>query len=135
MQKLSNNYQDLQVWNLNPGKGPRGPFLVTQSGVAPGDDRVRGGLFVLRPDGKWVDITVYLIAEHPEQLDEAVFDSTQAIVELLTGLGIEAEVEDPPVSEDRVREWLARSGPGTVMDRLRQWVQDYRRRRRETGTG
>ena len=40
---------------MNLGSGSeRGPYLVTQTGVAPRAERPRTQMSVLRPDGRWV---------------------------------------------------------------------------------
>ena len=54
MRTITNNTQDARVLDLGP-EGERGPFLVTQVGVAPGDELCRDRFFVLRPDGMWAD--------------------------------------------------------------------------------
>lgn len=135
MNRLTNNYVEVRVWDLEPHDAERGPFLVTQAGSAPDDDLLRESLFVLRPDGLWVDITCYLSTGQAEAMDEAVFDSTQQIMELLEQLGPEAKVADLPVSEDGLRAWLDGTAPGTELERLHQWVEHYLQRRRERQPG
>ena len=54
MRTITNDYRNAQILNLGSG-GERGPYLVTQTGVAPSDPIPKTRMFVLRPDGCWVD--------------------------------------------------------------------------------
>ena len=60
MRTISNNYQDVELLDLGSEGEMRGPFLVMQEGCTPGEEALRESLFVLRPDGCWVDVNVYL---------------------------------------------------------------------------
>lgn len=126
---LSNDYQHLSVWDLCTGGQERGPFLVTQAGVAPGSDAVEDGLYVLRRDGSWVHISIYLAAERPEAVDEAMFDSTHQVVELLEQLSGDARVLNPPLAEDRLQDWLKGASALDTLERVRQLARDYLLRR------
>ena len=71
--------------NLGPG-GERGPYLVTQTGVSPNDPLAKERMFVLRPDGRWVDFNAYVCQGKPEAMDEIVFSTTTEImIPLLVG--------------------------------------------------
>ena len=50
MRTITNDYRDAQILNLG-SVGERGPYLVTQTGVAPRDSLPKTRMFVLRPDG------------------------------------------------------------------------------------
>lgn len=128
MPTLSNNFTAVEMWNLNPGNAERGPFLVVQPGIAPGDDQVRESLFLLRPDGKWVDSLYYGATGKPELLDEAVFPSSKAVMELFGHLGPVAEVEPTEVSPADLAAWLQRSAGSNPLQRVRNFLEGYRQR-------
>ena len=67
MRTITNNYRDAQILNLGSG-GERGPYLVTQTGVAPSDPFGKERMFVLRPDGRWVDFNAYACQGKPEAI-------------------------------------------------------------------
>ena len=52
MRTITNDYHDAQILNLGAGS-ERGPYLVTQTGVAPRAPLPKTRMFVLRPDGFW----------------------------------------------------------------------------------
>ena len=133
MKTLTNDYTAVRVWNLEGPQGQRGPYLVTQLGIAPNDELMRESLFLLRPDGCWVDVTAYMSAGQPEFAEEAFFDSTEQIMTLLDQLGAEVKVADLPVSEEGLRAWLANNPPGTALARAQLWVEQYLERRRQRG--
>ena len=62
MRTITNDYRDARIMNLGSGS-ERGPYLVTQTGVAPRAERPRTQMFVLRPDGRWVDFNTYACQE------------------------------------------------------------------------
>ena len=71
MRTITNDYKDAQILNLG-SEGERGPYLVTQTGVAPDDAFLKTRMFVLRPDGQWVDFNAYVCKGKPEAIDEIV---------------------------------------------------------------
>lgn len=129
MRTLTNNYQDVEVWNLDSWSGARGPFLVVQMGVPPGRENAGEGVYFLRPDGSWVDATHYMASGKPELLDEAVFGTTQEVMGLLAQLDPEAKVAETEVDEEALRSALARAAGQNPMERCRLWLEGYRRRR------
>lgn len=135
MPAISNDYSRVQVWSLSPSAEKRGPYLVTQTGYAPGSDDAMETLYVLRPDGTWADINAYLSSDEPQLLDEAVFESMASIVHLLESLPPQPRTADLPVSEERLRLWLERHPPGTALETARRWVAEYRERRRQKQKG
>src|SRR3981081_1811860 len=80
MRTITNNYTDSQILNLGNGTD-RGPYLVTQIGVAPTDQRAKTRMFVLRPDGRWVDFNAYVCQGKSEAMDEIVFASILKLME------------------------------------------------------
>jgi len=131
MSTISNDYNRVQVWNLSADDEKRGPYLVTQAGYASSADDASESLFVLRPDGTWVDINAYLSSEQPDHLDEAVFDSMAAVVHLLEHLPPQPTIAQLPVSEERLRLWLEEHPPGTLLDTARRWIGQYCERRKQ----
>lgn len=67
MSEINNHHRALNVVDLNPSLSRRGLFLVTQVGVAPDDLTCRERMSVLRRDGCWVDLAVYLSSGQPEK--------------------------------------------------------------------
>lgn len=131
MRTITNHYQDLEVWNLDPWSGQRGPFLVVQTGMAPGDDQLRERLFVLRPDGQWVDIHYYAVTADPELMDQALFTGMPQIMTLLDKLPAKPEVADLNPDEESLRAWLTRTAGSDPVARLRLWLEQYKQRRRD----
>ncbi|MGC8988601.1 MAG: hypothetical protein ACP5MD_00595 [Verrucomicrobiia bacterium] len=131
MPKITNDYSKVQVWDLSPLPNERGPFLVTQTGYPPGSDDVAESLYVLRPDGTWADINAYLSAENPSLMDEALFESMPAVIHLLESLPPQPTIASLPVSEERLRAWLERHPPGTLLETVRRWIAEYRVRRKQ----
>jgi hypothetical protein len=129
MRELTNDYRDLQVINLDPHSGDPGPYLVTQSGTAQFNAECRESLFVLRPDGVWVDINAYLGEGTLDGLQAALFGNLAQVQALLDSLPSEAKVAELPVSEDGLATFLATHPPGTTRQRLRAWVEAYEARR------
>ena len=80
MRTITNDYHDAQILNLGAGS-ERGPYLVTQTGVAPRDAIPKTRMFVLRPDGFWVDFNAYASQGKPEAMDEIVFSTTTQVME------------------------------------------------------
>src|SRR5438552_18698351 len=98
MRTITNNYRDAHILNLRSG-GERGPYLVTQTGVAPNDSLAKERMFVLRPDGRWVDFNGYACQGRPEAMDEIVFSTTGESMETLDSLFGRAHVVVLPVAE------------------------------------
>ena len=109
MGTINNSFTSVEMWNPTRG-ADRGPFLVVQAGIAPGDELVRESLFILRPDGKWVDPMWSRGCWKPELLDEALFP--QAVMELLGRLGPKARWSQPRSVTRELQAWIGRtSGP------------------------
>ena len=72
MRTITNDYRDAEILDLGSGY-ETGPFLVTQTGVGPNDPVPKTKMFVLRPDGQWVDFNAYAGKGKPEAMDELVF--------------------------------------------------------------
>src|SRR6266540_4703466 len=95
MHTVTNNYRDAHILNLGSG-GERGPYLVTQTGASPNDPLARERMFVLRPDGRWVDFNAYVCQDKPEAMDEIVFSTTTEVMETFGKLMGRPQVLDLP---------------------------------------
>src|SRR5947207_14654678 len=80
MRTITNDYRDAQILNLGSGS-ERGPYLVTQPGVAPRAEIPKTRMFVLRPDGYWAEFNAYASEGKAEAMDEIVFSTTTQAME------------------------------------------------------
>src|SRR6266513_5296805 len=134
MRTISNNYRDVHVLNLVSG-GERGPYLVTQTGVAPNDSLAKERMFVLRPDGRWVDFNAYACQGKPEAIDEVVFSTTAEVMETFAKLLGRPQVLDLPVDEAGLKTWIERQKSGNPLEAAREWAVGYKERRRKPRRG
>ena len=130
MRTITNNYRDAQILNLGSG-GEGGPYLVTQTGVAPSDPMPKTRMFVLRPDGYWVDFNAYACQGKPEAMDELVFPDTTKVVEVFGKLFGQPRVLDLPVDETGLKAWIERQKSGNPLEAAREWAVGYQERRRK----
>jgi len=134
MRTITNNYRDTHVLNLGSG-GDRGPYLVTQTGVAPTDPLAKERMFVLRPDGRWVDFNAYACQGKPEAIDEIVFSNTTEVMETFGKLMGRPQVFDLPVDEAGLKAWIERQKSGNPLEAAREWAVGYKGRRRKPRRG
>jgi hypothetical protein len=130
MHTITNNYRDAHILNLGSG-GDRGPYLVTQTGVSPTDPLPKERMFVLRPDGHWVDFKAYASQGKPEAIDEIVFTSTTQIMQTFGKLFGRPQVHDLPVDEAGLRAWIERQKTGDPLQAARDWAVGYQERHRK----
>ena len=130
MHAITNNYRDAHILNLGSG-GERGPYLVTQTGVSPKDAIPKTRMFVLCPDGSWVDFNVYASQGKPEAMDEIVFSTTTQIMETFGKLFGAARVLDLPVNEEGLKAWIERQEHGDPLEAARAWAREYKVRHRK----
>jgi len=130
MHTLTNNYRDTHILNLGSG-GQSGPYLVTQTGASPSDAFAKERMFVLRPDGRWVDFNAYACQGKPEAMDEIVFTSTTQIMETFGKLFGRPQVLDLPVDEAGLKAWLERQKDGNPLEAARVWAKEYKIRHRK----
>lgn len=130
MPTITNNYRDAHILNLGSG-GERGPYLVTQTGVSPKDPIPKARMFVLRPDGNWVDFNVYASQGKPEAMDEIVFSTTTQIMETFGKLFGPPRVLDLPVNEEGLKAWLERHKDGNALEAASAWAIGYQERHRK----
>jgi hypothetical protein len=134
MRTITNNYRDTHVLNLGSG-GERGPYLVTQTGVSPNDPLPKERMFVLRPDGRWVDFNAYACQDKPEAMDEIVFSTTAEVMEIFGKLLGRPQVLDLPIDEAGLKAWIERQNTGNPLEAARAWAAGYQERRRKKRRG
>ena len=130
MHTITNNYRDAHILNLG-SSGERGPYLVTQTGVSPKDPLPKERMFVLRPDGRWVDFNAYACQGKPEVIDEVVFSTTAEVMETFGKLLGRPQVLDLPVDEAGLKAWIERQRDGNPLESARAWAVGYKERRRK----
>jgi hypothetical protein len=130
MRTLTNNYRDAHILNLGSGD-ERGPYLVTQTGVSPNDSLPKERMFILRPDGRWVDFNAYACQGKPEAMDEIVFSTTTEVMETFGKLFGRPQVLDLPVDEAGLQAWIERQKTGDPLQAARNWAAGYQERHRK----
>jgi hypothetical protein len=130
MRTITNHYRDSHVLNLGSGGG-RGPYLVTQTGVGPTDPLPKERMFVLRPDGRWVDFNAYACQRKPEAIDEIVFTTINEVMETFGKLLGRPQVLDLPIDEVGLKAWIERQKGGDPLQAARDWAAGYNERRRK----
>jgi hypothetical protein len=130
MHTITNNYRDAHILNLG-SSGERGPYLVTQTGVSPTDPLPKERMFVLRPDGRWVDFNAYASQNKPEVIDEIVFSTTTQIMETFGKLFGRPQILDLPVDEAGLKDWIERQKSGNPLETAKAWAVGYQERCRK----
>ena len=130
MRAITNDYRDAKILDLGSGY-EKGPFLVTQNGVAPNDPVPRTHMFVLRPDGQWADFNAYACQGKPEAMDELVFRTMGEVMEAFGKLIGRPRVVDLPVDKDGLKKWLDRHEGGNPFHAAQLWAVEYRKRQRD----
>jgi hypothetical protein len=130
MRTITNHYRDAQILNLG-SEGERGPYLVTQTGVSPADRLPKERMFVLRPDGRWVDFNAYACQGKPEAIDEIVFSTTIQIMETFGKLFGRPQILGLPIDEAGLKAWLERHKEGSPLEAARAWAKEYKMRHRK----
>jgi hypothetical protein len=130
MRTITNHYRDSHVLNLGSA-GERRPYLVTQTGVSPNDSLPKERMFVLRPDGCWVDFNAYACQGRPEAMDEIVFSSINEVMETFGKLFGRPQVLDLPVDKAGLQAWIERQKSGDPLQAARDWAAGYQERHRK----
>ena len=130
MRTITNNYRDAHILNLGSG-GERGPYLVTQTSVAPNDSLAKERMFVLRPDGRWVDFNAYACQGKPEAMDEIVFSTTAEVMTTFGKLFGRPQVLNLPVDEAGLNDWIERQKSGNPLEAAKAWATGYQERHRK----
>ena len=132
MRYLANDYRDSQVLDLGRG-GEHGSYLITQTGCSPNTNVPKTHLFVLRPDGQWVDFNAYACQRKPELMDELVFATTADIMRKFARLMGPPRVLDLAVNEAGLKAWINRREEESPLVAARKWAVQYRQRRPKKG--
>ena len=127
MRFITNNYRESQVLDLG-SEGTRGPFLVMQIGVAPNEEVPKTRMFVLRPDGRWVDFSAYASQGKPEAMDELVFFSMAHVMTTFGRLTPRPLILNLPVDAAGLDAWLERTKDQDLLVLAREWAKGYRAR-------
>src|SRR3981081_3546847 len=127
MRTITNNHRDAQILNLGSG-GERGPYLVTQTGVSPNDPFAKERMFVLRPDGRWVDFNAYVCQDKPEAITQVVFSTTTEVMEAFGKLMGRPRVLDLPVDEAELKAWIERQKSGNPLEAANELAVGQRER-------
>ena len=130
MRNITNDYKDAKVLNLGT-QGASGPFLVTQTGVSPDDQLVKTRMFILRPDGYWVDLSAYVCQGKSEVVDEIVFPTMTSVMEAFGRLAGRPRVLDLPIDEAGLKAWIERQHASDALAAAREWAIGYRARHHE----
>jgi hypothetical protein len=130
MHTITNNYRDTHILNLG-SSGQSGPYLVTQTGVSPRDVIPKERMFVLRPDGQWVDFNAYASQGKPEAMDEIVFTTTTQIMETFGKLFGAPRVLDLAVNEEGLKAWIERQEHSDPLEAARAWAVGFKERSRK----
>ena len=130
MHTITNSYRDAHILNLGSG-GERGPYLVTQTGVSPSDPLPKERMFVLRPDGRWVDFNAYACQGKPEAMDEIVFSTTAEVMTTFGKLFGRPQVLNLPVDEAGLNDWIERQKSGNPLEAAKAWATGYQERHRK----
>ena len=134
MHTITNSYRDAHILNLGSGD-QRGPYLVTQTGASPTEAFGKERIFVLRPDGRWVDFNAYASQGKPEAMDELVFSTTTQIMEMFGKLFGRPQFLDLPVDEAGLKAWLERQEHSNPLEAARAWAAGYQERHRKKRRG
>ena len=132
MRTITNDYRDAEILDLGTGF-ETGPFLVTQTGVGPNDPVPKTKMFVLRPDGQWVDFSAYAGKGKPEAMDELVFRTMSEVMAVFRKLVRRPRVLELPIDKDGLKAWLDRHEGGNPFQAAHLWAVEYRKRRRGKG--
>ena len=87
-------------------------------------------MFVLRPDGHWVDFNAYACQGKPEAIDEIVFSTITKVMETFGKLTGWPQVLNLPVNEAGLKTWIARQASGDPLQAARAWAAQYKQRHR-----
>ena len=127
MRNITNDYRESQVLDLGTA-AQRGPFLVTQTGVNPADTIPKTKMFVLRPDGCWVDFNAYACQGKPELMDELVFPTMAEVIHKFSTLMGKPRILDLPVNEEGLKTWIDKQTHGNPLQAAQTWAAEYRKR-------
>jgi hypothetical protein len=85
-------------------------------------------MFILRPDGQWVDFNAYACQGKPEVMDGLVFQDMSQVMELFGRLFGPVRVLELPVDKAGLEAWLERQKDRNPLQAARDWAVEYRKR-------
>jgi hypothetical protein len=86
LRKLTNAYQDIELYNLGFNENHKGPYLVRQVGYPPGDPAMNVDPYILLNNGVWL-LAYHFATFSPAEQDNHLFQSRRQLVELLEVIG------------------------------------------------
>ncbi|HMP82793.1 MAG TPA: hypothetical protein PKA41_08845 [Verrucomicrobiota bacterium] len=128
MKTITNDYKACEVWNLGRTPGERGPFIIVQSGDAPGDELIRERMYLLRRDGHWVEMAYLASLHQPEAFDSVMFPAITEVLKLFESLGSQVRMANLKVDEAGLERWLVMIGAGGAKDQFEAWAGQFRQR-------
>ena len=106
LQKLTNSYRDVRLFDLGLDSGGEGPYVIWQRGYPPKSATFKVESFLLNKEGQWETVWRWVSASE-EKKTECLFDSVPEAIELLEKVAVEdvdAIVDLPEgVSEEQAR--------------------------------
>ena len=127
VRNITNDYLDAQILDLG-SEGGAGPYLVIQMGAAPRAAIPKTHMFVLRPEGQWVDFNAYACQGKPEAMNEIVFDSMTEVMKTFGRLHGRPQVLELPVDKTGLEAWIARQQDRNPLEAARAWGARYKER-------
>ena len=131
MRNITNERQDSQILDLGSG-GKRGPYLITQTGCDPRAELPKTHLFVLRPDGQWVDFNAYACQGKPEAMDEIVFAGMTDVMAIFGRMIGRPRVLHLTVDKAGLESWIARQKDKDPLRAAQEWAVRYNERQGTT---
>jgi len=93
---ITNDFRDfhlLEVSKTTKHPERRGPYMVVQTGSAPGDPQMRECTFALTKRGTWMHCYVFFMLPRPIRRRVAVFESVPEVMQLAESLTGNPRVE------------------------------------------
>jgi len=122
MPTLSNFVDDCDLLNLGTAQGGRGPYVLRQTGSAPGSTTLQQDPFFLRKDGVWVlNLTVFCLPEKEVQ-ENFFFRDIPELFSLIDDLAGKPLVVDDKLPADKSREQIlasVRNVASSLISRIR----------------
>ena len=84
-------------------------------------------MFVLRPDGQWVNFSAYACKGKPEAMDELIFRTVSEVFGKLVG---RPRVLELAIDKEGLKASLDRHEGGNPFQAAHLWAVQYRKRRR-----
>lgn len=128
MRTITNDYRDAEILDLGTGY-ETGRFLVTQTGVEPNGPVPKTHMFVLRPDGEWVDFNACLPRKTGSN-GRTVFRTMSDVKEVFGKLARRPRVLELPIDKEGLKAWLQRHEGGNPFQAAHSWAVEYRKRHR-----